>query len=61
MSEGDWNADREFDSADFLATFSAGGYDLPPRAATAMVPEPTSMLLATLGFGALTALRPRPR
>jgi len=58
-SEGDWNADRDFDSADFVAAFSAGGYDLPPRAATAMVPEPTSILLATLGFGVLTAIRRR--
>ena len=57
--EGDWNADREFDSADFVSAFSSGGYDLPPRAATAAVPEPTTTLLSLLGMAIVASVRRR--
>ena len=51
---GDWNGDKEFDSGDFVTAFTAGGYEVGPRAATAAVPEPSSvvLLLTLLGAGA---------
>ena len=50
-ADGDWNGDGDFNSSDFVTAFTGGGYENGPRAATAAVPEPTSIfpfvLLAT--------------
>ena len=48
-AEGDWNGDMEFTSGDFVAAFTDGGYEMGPRAATAAVPEPSSLALLALG------------
>lgn len=45
---GDWNGDGEFGSGDFVVAFEGGGYEQGPRAATAVLPEPSSSLLATI-------------
>ncbi|MFC1758874.1 hypothetical protein ACFL2H_08910, partial [Planctomycetota bacterium] len=55
---GDWNGDTEFNSGDFVAAFSAGGYDKDPRPANA-VPEPSGV--AILVVGCLVLLRTRSR
>ena len=39
---GDWNGDAEFGSGDMVFAFQFGGYELGPRAAAAVVPEPGS-------------------
>ncbi|MCA9215018.1 MAG: hypothetical protein KDB27_18240, partial [Planctomycetales bacterium] len=41
---GDWNGDGEFDSGDFVAAFTGGGYEQGPR--TNVVPEPASYSIA---------------
>jgi hypothetical protein len=46
---GDWNGDKEFNSSDFVVAFGDGGYEQGPRAATAAVPEPSSLLLLLVG------------
>ena len=46
---GDWNGDGEFNSSDFVTAFSSAGYEQGPRPPVA-VPEPTTVLLASLGF-----------
>lgn len=43
-ADGDWNGDGDFNSSDFVAAFQGGGFEAGPRAATAAVPEPASML-----------------
>ncbi|MCA9197799.1 MAG: hypothetical protein KDA87_09690 [Planctomycetales bacterium] len=42
---GDWNGDAEFDSADFVVAFQEGGFEMGPRVANHVVPEPTFGLL----------------
>ena len=48
-STGDWNCDREFDSADFLFAFQAGGYEA--TASPAALPATTLVDIGTLGVG----------
>jgi hypothetical protein len=48
--EGDWNGDMVFDSSDFVAAFSSGGYEIGPRAAVSAVPEPSSVALLLMGM-----------
>ena len=57
-SSGDWNADGEFSSGDLVVAFQDGGYEQGPLAATAAVPEPSSLSLCWLG---LLAIGCRPR
>ncbi len=57
-AEGDWNGDKKFNSADFVAAFSGGGYEKGPRdGGLAVVPEPTSLLLAIFGILSLSLTR----
>jgi hypothetical protein len=59
-SQGDWNADRVFDSGDFVAAFQDGGYEMGPKAAVAAVPEPTtSAMIIPLVIGLLGVARRR--
>jgi uncharacterized protein YjbI with pentapeptide repeats len=53
-SEGDWNADHEFTTADLVVALADGGYERGPRAAVASVPEPAT--LATLLVGVIAVL-----
>ncbi|MCA9171532.1 MAG: PEP-CTERM sorting domain-containing protein [Planctomycetales bacterium] len=48
--DGDWTGDHEFDSSDFVAAFQDGGYEQGVRAATAAVPEPSTLVLTALGM-----------
>ena len=53
-AQGDWNGDQIFGSGDLVAAFSNAGYDTGPRPggpnpATAMVPEPSSIVLLLIG------------
>ena len=48
-SEGDWNADGFFDSNDFITAFTDGGYEQGPRTDAVTVPEPSGVLLLSLG------------
>ncbi|MCA9213297.1 MAG: hypothetical protein KDB27_09545, partial [Planctomycetales bacterium] len=47
---GDWNGDGDFDSSDFVAAFSEGGYEKGPKPAA--VPEPNfgAFCLLIVGF-----------
>ena len=45
---GDWNADGEFTTRDFVVAFQDGGYEQGPRAA--VVPEPNVALLLSIGL-----------
>lgn len=56
-STGDWNGDKEFDSSDFVAAFIDGGFEKGPRQAANAVPEPSAMLLVSLGLLGLSASR----
>ena len=58
-SEGDWNADEQFDSSDVIAAFQDGGYETGSRAAVAAVPEPSSLLMLTLGLLSVAHIRKR--
>ena len=49
-SEGDWDADGLFDSADFITAFQDGGYEQGPRTDVAAVPEPSGTLLWVIGL-----------
>ena len=49
-AEGDWDGNLAFDDQDFLAAFIAGGYLQGTRGATAAVPEPSSLILLSLGL-----------
>ncbi len=44
-STGDWNGDGDFTSGDLVVAFQDGGYEQGPRAASNVVPEPTSVIL----------------
>ena len=59
-SEGDWNGDALFNSNDFVAAFAGGGYELGPMAAAQAVPEPNSLLAASImALGSLFVWRRR--
>ena len=58
-STGDFNGDGKSNSGDLVAGLSGGGYEAGPRAATAAVPEPNSMLLVLTGCLALGYVRRR--
>ena len=49
-AEGDWDGNLAFDDQDFVAAFIAGGYLQGTRGATAAVPEPSSLVLLSLGL-----------
>lgn len=46
--EGDWNEDGVFDSGDFVVAFQAGMYEQPGH--TSLVPEPSALVLASIGL-----------
>ena len=46
---GDWNGDTEFDSSDFVAAFTAAGYETGPRPPVA-VPEPSGFAVLVIGL-----------
>lgn len=52
-SESDWNGDGGFDSSDFVAAFSDGGFELGLRPAASVVLKPGCLAFATNrhGFG----------
>lgn len=54
---GDWDGDGEFSSSDFVQAFQAGGYEQGPRAAVAAVPEPSGMILLSVGVLAFATRR----
>jgi hypothetical protein len=58
-AEGDWNGDADFTSADFVAAFTDGGYELGPRPAMTAVPEPSSAFPLLLGIVWLLSRRRR--
>jgi hypothetical protein len=49
-STGDFNGDGRTNSSDLVAALADGGYEQGPRAATAAVPEPTSLALIAIGL-----------
>ena len=49
-SEGDWNGDGVFTSADFIIAFQDGGYEQGPRPDAAAVPEPAAWTLLVIGL-----------
>ena len=58
-AEGDWNGDGAFNSSDFVAAFSGGGYEKGPRdGGLQVVPEPSSVVLL-VGLAGLLTLRRR--
>ena len=58
-AEGDWTGDGKFNSSDFVAAFGGRGYESGPReGGIQVVPEPSSIVLISLGFFGL-ALRRR--
>lgn len=56
-STGDWNSDGEFTSSDLILAFQDGGYENGARAAFAVVPEPCSFVLLTVGLLGLSRHR----
>ena len=61
--DGDWNGDGKFGSSDMVTAFAKGGYEKgqrPPQ--VAVVPEPSSVVLLSLGVAMGLGLRRyRPR
>ena len=55
--EGDWTGDGDFNSSDLVYALGDGGYEAGPRAATAAVPEPSSIVLLLVGALALVRRR----
>ena len=49
-AEGDWNADKVFDTSDFVIAFTDGGYEQGLLPDAAAVPEPSTALLLILGI-----------
>lgn len=47
--DGDFDGDGTFGSSDLVAAFVDGGYEAGPHAAVAAVPEPSALVLLTLG------------
>ena len=60
---GDWNGDGDFNSSDMVVAFVDGGYEKGPKPAisAAVVPEPTSAILALTGLLWLALGRRRRR
>ncbi|MEZ6119465.1 MAG: PEP-CTERM sorting domain-containing protein [Pirellulaceae bacterium] len=56
-AEGDWNGDKDFTSGDFVVAFQGQGFEAGPRGAVSAVPEPSSVLLATIGIVAMFCVR----
>ncbi len=60
---GDWNGDAEFGTGDLVAAFEDGGFEIGPRAASPIVPEPTTSFLSgaiLLALGIRRRLFSRP-
>jgi hypothetical protein len=55
---GDWDGDGDFTTSDLVRALQAGGYEQGPRGAVAAVPEPSGLLLLSLGLA--LGLRRRP-
>jgi hypothetical protein len=49
-AEGDWDGDGDFTSGDLVVAFQDGGFEVGPRAAVHVVPEPTSSLALLAGL-----------
>jgi hypothetical protein len=47
-AEGDWNADGRFSTSDLVAALQDGGYETTRAAGTAVVPEPSTLLIGLL-------------
>ena len=60
-SEGDWTGDQRFDTADLIAAFQDNGFEQGPRTVVNAVPEPSGMLLLTLGLFSVARIRIRLR
>ena len=58
-SAGDWNADLEFDTQDFVVAFQDGGYELQPRGGVMRIPEPANIHGFLLGTMLWIAIRRR--
>jgi hypothetical protein len=56
---GDFNGDGRTNSTDLIAALADGGYEVGPRAALAAVPEPSAVLLLSVGLLALARQRKR--
>jgi hypothetical protein len=59
-ADGDWNGNGEFESGDLVVAFVEGGYEKGLRTDIAMVPEPSTVILALIAVLALVSLRGRP-
>ena len=49
-SEGDWDADGDFESGDLVIALQDGGYERAAMATTAAVPEPSAAVMLILGL-----------
>ncbi len=63
-STGDWDGDLEFNTSDFVAALQEGGFETGPRpdasvsARAAVVPEPSSLVLASISiWGVISVFR----
>ena len=56
-AEGDWDGNLVFDDQDFVAAFIAGGYLQGARSSSAVVPEPSSLMLLAIGLFAFVRCR----
>ncbi len=59
-STGDFNGDGRTDSADLVAAFTDGGYELGPPPAAVGIPEPATLTLLAVGASLLAFRRRRP-
>ncbi|MCA9151875.1 MAG: PEP-CTERM sorting domain-containing protein, partial [Planctomycetales bacterium] len=46
---GDFDGDLDFTTSDLVRALQTGAYEKGPRSAVAAVPEPTSLVLLTMG------------